>query len=86
MTKLFKTFKRVKTEWVDVATITEDNIHLIAKEIGGTVDYSGEEPVLLDAKNNDFRWKLGWQVCLFNGGLMNKNGFNRDGDWTEVDK
>lgn len=86
MTELFKTFKRVKTERVDVATITEDNIHLIAKDIGGTVDYSGGEPVLLDANKPDFKWRLGWQVSLFAGGLKNQNGFNRDGDWTEVEE
>lgn len=85
MTELFKTFQRVKTEQISVATITEDNIHLIAKEIGGTVDYSGDEPVLFDANNKEFKWKLGWQVSPFGVGLMNQNGFNRHGEWTEVD-
>ena len=41
MSEVFKAYERVKTERVEVATITEDNIHLIAKEVGGTVDYSG---------------------------------------------
>lgn len=86
MTELFKTFKRVKTEWVDVATITEDNIHLIAQELGWAVDYSGGAPVLFDANKPDMEWKTGWQVSLFNGGLKNQNGFNRNGDWIEAEE
>lgn len=83
MSEVFKTYERVKTERVEVATITEDNIHLIAMAVGGTVDYSGDEPCIFTKGKNDFRWKLGWDVSIFGDGLRNMNGFNRDGDWRE---
>lgn len=35
MSEVFKAYERVKTERVEVATITEDNIHLIAMAVGG---------------------------------------------------
>lgn len=84
MSELFKAYERVKTERVEVATITEDNIHLIAKEIGASVDYSGDEPCITESKA-DFRWKLGWDVRKLGDKLVNMNGFNRDGDWKEVE-
>lgn len=85
MSEVFKAYERVKTERVEVATITEDNIHLIAKAVGGTVDYSGDEPCIFTKGKSDFRWKLGWDVRIFGDGLMNMNGFNLDGDWREVE-
>lgn len=85
MSELFKTYERVKVERVEVVTITKENIHLIAKEIGGTVDYSGDEPCIFTKGKPDFRWKMGWQVSILGGGLKNMNGFNRDGDWREVE-
>lgn len=86
MSETFKAYERVKTERVEVATITEENIHLIAKEIGGSVDYSGDEPCIFADGKSDFRWKVGWQVQVFAGTLRNMNGFNRDGDWKEVEE
>lgn len=85
MSETFKTYERVKTERVEVATITEENIHLIAKAVGGTVDYSGDEPCIFTKDKPDFRWKMGWEVRSSGSGLVNMNGFNRDGDWREVE-
>lgn len=82
MSEIFKTYERVKVERVKVATITDENVHLIAKEIGGTVDYSGDEPFIV---TENFRWTLGWEVRSSGDGLVNMNGFNRDGDWKEVE-
>ena len=85
MSEIFKTYERVKVERVEVATITEENIHLIAKEIGGSVDYSGDEPFIVAEGKKDFKWKMGWEVRSSGNGLVNMNGFNRDGDWKEVE-
>ena len=70
----FKTYEVTKVERLTVATITEENIGQIAKTIGGTVDYSGEQPVLHDP-DGKMRWKVGMDVSPFNGRLMNCSGF-----------
>ena len=85
MSELFKAYERVKTERVEVATITEENIHLIAKEIGGSVDYSGDVPFIVESNESNIRWKMGWQVRKLGDKLVNMNGFDRDGDWKEVE-
>lgn len=83
----FRTYERTKVERVEVATITEGNIHLIAKAANARVDYSGDEPVILTdiREGKVMRWKLGWTVSLFGDRLTNMNGFDRDGDWRLVD-
>ena len=82
----FVTYTRTVEQTKSVATVTVENIGTIAARIGGTVDYSGDEPVLLDPHHPRGPWrvKVGWQVSMMNGGLMNQSGFNRDGDWARV--
>lgn len=75
------------TRWVqvtrDIAEVTEQNIGQIAAVIGGQVDYSEGEPVLIvPGEPQPWRVKVGWTVSLNGGRLMNQNGFNRDGDWS----
>lgn len=84
---LFQTFERIRVERTRVATITEDNIHQIARSVGGAVDYSEGEPFIVLPDKPDkpkFKWKVGWEVRSSGRGLVNMNGFNRDGDWKEV--
>jgi len=83
MSDLFKTYKRHETHVLEVATITEENISQIAALVKGSVDYSGDAPVLID-NDRKMTWKIGWQVSYQEGvGLINQNGFNSSGHWEE---
>jgi len=85
MSDLFTTYERVQTRRVEVATITIENIHLIARLVHGCVDYSSD-PVAITEPDSDskMRWKEGMTVQVLGGKLNNMNGFNRENDWNEV--
>ena len=82
----FVTYERWVHETKRVATVTPENIGAIAAMVRAQVDYSGGRPVLVvDLEPaNSRRIKVGTQVSLLGDQLMNQNGFNRDGDWTEI--
>ena len=78
----FMRYERTVRETRDVAEVTAENIGQIAALVGGQVDYSTGEPVLIvPGAPNPWRVKVGWHVSLNGDRLMNQNGFNRDGDW-----
>lgn len=82
---VFKTYKRTRVDTLSVATVTSENIGVIAAMIGGSVDYSGDEPVLIDpSKGRTFRIKIGWQISLIGDRIVNQNGFNTSGEWEEA--
>lgn len=85
---LFSHFTRVKTEHKDVATVTEENAHLLAAFFKGAVDYTEGEPVLVLPLAGEtvpsFKARLGSQVeQRSDGGWANANGFNNDSSWAE---
>lgn len=84
----FQAYERVQVQRRRVATITEENIHVIARMAKARVDYSGEDPVIVTDLNGgkEMRWKVGWEVSITGYKLMNQNGFNRDDDWRRVDE
>lgn len=81
MSELFTTYERVKTERVTVATITDENIHEVAKLAEASVHYSSAKPYILQEGVN---WPVGRVVRLMGKKLVNMNGFNRTEDWKEV--
>lgn len=73
----FKTYEVTKVETKTVATITEQNIGHIATLIKGTVDYSGDKPVLIEPdRSNGMVWRVGMEVGLLGPRkLINMSGF-----------
>lgn len=84
----FVTYTRTVEETKVVAEVTEENIGQIAAHIKASVDYTGDEPVLcIDRDDGRRPWRIpvGMRISLLGGvgpGVVNANGFNRDGDWT----
>lgn len=82
---LFATYERTVLEVARVATVTAENVGQLAALVGGSVDYSEGEPVLVvKTKSSSSPWRipLGFQVKHLEGvGLVNMNGFNQDGSW-----
>lgn len=84
----FMTYERTVRQTITVAKVTAETVGQIAAHVGGSVDYSKGDPVLVVPPNNldgsPWRVKVGWEVSLSGTRLMNANGFNRDGDWLPV--
>lgn len=83
---LFTTFTRTITETQKAAQLTEENIPKLAVLFKCTVDYSTGKPRLMPQGHprgygvGDY---IGYMRTNDNGyAAINKNGFNRDGDWT----
>lgn len=82
----FVTYTRQVQQTKRVAEVTAENVAQIAALIGGQVDYSSGEPILVipGRGNGPWRVKVGSTLGLMPGNppaLQNENGFNRDGDW-----
>jgi hypothetical protein len=87
-----RTYERTVVQRKQIVDLTVDNIAQVAQLLKATVDYTGEEPVLIIRDNSKSPWKVppGFSLEIFgldSGDLrvMNANGFNFKGDWSEVD-
>lgn len=72
----FTEYERFVRQSRFIAKVTRHNIGAIAEFIGGGVDYSGEEPVLIDTQGHGASWRVsvGWTVAYDGKQLSNENG------------
>lgn len=89
---LFRTYTRTVVETREVVEVTIENIGRIAARFAGQVDYAEDLPILIlpsyDPAIKPWRIRIGQMLSYYKSGdeLIPSyvNGFNHDGDWTEV--